>query len=51
MYVERKPFSLAKPAYFDFFSSNFTVQDHISTLLEMLIEPKKTNKRIFETQR
>jgi hypothetical protein len=28
-YVEPKPFSWAKPAYFGFSSSNFTVQDHI----------------------
>jgi hypothetical protein len=28
-YAEPKPFSSAKPVYFNFSSSNFTVQDHI----------------------
>jgi hypothetical protein len=35
-YVEPKPFSWAKPAYVGFSSSNFTVEDHIWALLEML---------------
>jgi hypothetical protein len=30
-YVEHKPFSWAKLAYFGFSSSNFTVQDHIQS--------------------
>jgi hypothetical protein len=39
-YAETKPFSWAKPAYFDFSSSNFTVQDHIlSTAGDTLKSP------------
>jgi hypothetical protein len=41
-YAEPKPFSSPKPVYFDFSSSNFTVQDHIlSTAGDAFSEGKK----------
>ncbi len=37
-----KPFSWAKPTYFDSSSSNFNVQGHIWALLGMLLDEKES---------